>query len=517
MATIDTIADRSTGTTIAGKAYFETSTNQFIVYNGSTWVQLDSDGVGAVYGNRWGASFDGSDDYLAIPNTASELNFSGDMSISFWVNYTNISSGFQWLVDKSTSANDRHYSLYLRNGVGGTKLFSFSTSGGGFSTSTQSIAVNTWNHVVISCESGVAGGTKLYVNGNVETLSSTHTVVSNNSAPLQFSKRDDTLYKLEGLMDDVAIFDTALDQTAVTALRGGGTPSEVTGAVGYWRMGDDSNDSATSGGSIATITDSSGNGNDAVQATANNQPTFKALEQSATSSLSFDGGGDYLHTAGFTLGATYSFSMWFNFDAQASISNNTLLNSEHYYTDGYDSFVFRISNATTMHLYSYSGRSSAQLITITVPTLSTGTWYNLVLTNPGSGSAQGYLNGNSVTTSGSTSRAFTDLQNTKGLIIGDNLTNNNSPFDGELDEVAVFNTALSASEVSSLAASRGAHIMNDLSLSPVVYYRMGEDDSLTNGQTGISQITDASGNGKHATQSTASYQPTARVFSVIYV
>jgi len=46
MASIDTIADRSTGSAVAGKAYFETSTNKFIVYNGSSWVEIDSDGTG---------------------------------------------------------------------------------------------------------------------------------------------------------------------------------------------------------------------------------------------------------------------------------------------------------------------------------------------------------------------------------------------------------------------------------------------------------------------------------------
>ena len=46
---------------------------------------------------------------------------------------------------------------------------------------------------------------------------------------------------------------------------------------------------------------------------------------------------------------------------------------------------------------------------------------------------------------------------------------------------------------------------------------MGEDDSLTDGQTGISQITDASGNGNHATQSVAANQPTASIDPVIYV
>jgi len=47
VASIDTIADRSTGSEVAGKAYFETSTNKFIIYNGSSWVELDSDGTGA--------------------------------------------------------------------------------------------------------------------------------------------------------------------------------------------------------------------------------------------------------------------------------------------------------------------------------------------------------------------------------------------------------------------------------------------------------------------------------------
>lgn len=49
MATLDTVATRATGTDFpAGKAYFETSTNKFIVWNGSSWIELHSDGAGAV-------------------------------------------------------------------------------------------------------------------------------------------------------------------------------------------------------------------------------------------------------------------------------------------------------------------------------------------------------------------------------------------------------------------------------------------------------------------------------------
>ena len=52
MATLDTVATRSANTNSIpdGKAYFETSTNQFIVWDATDgeWIQLDSDGTGAL-------------------------------------------------------------------------------------------------------------------------------------------------------------------------------------------------------------------------------------------------------------------------------------------------------------------------------------------------------------------------------------------------------------------------------------------------------------------------------------
>lgn len=194
-------------------------------------------------------------------------------------------------------------------------------------------------------------------------------------------------------------------------------------------------------------------------------------------SLDFDGTDDYMKTTGFTLGSAYSFSLWFNLDTSPNLS--TLLNSEHYFTSGYDNFVYRISNSTTINLFSYSGTSSGQSITMTVPTLSTGTWYNIILTNTGSGSAQGYLDGSTVTTSGSTTRAFSDLQNSKGLIVGDNLTNNNAPFNGKLDEVAVFNYSLSSSDVTSIYNGGIAGNLNNLSTGPLGWWRMGDNNSGT--------------------------------------
>ena len=292
MATIDTIADRSTGSAITGKAYFETSTNKFIVYNGTSWINIDSDGVGAVYQNRWGASFDGASagDYLAV-SAASDLSISGDCSISAWFNPSSV-SGYSYifsLSDSRSSGTDRAF------GLSGTQMVANTyASGYNLPFTHTAIATGNWYHAVVVFTSGTA---RMYLNGSdigtkslsTNTLSYTQTVIGG----MLYSNG----YRFEGLIEDVAVFDAALSAADITKIYNGtapnGKPTDLTLAAsydtdrtsnlkGYWRMGDDSNDSATAGGSIATITDSSGNGNDAVQATASQQPTFSALASSET-------------------------------------------------------------------------------------------------------------------------------------------------------------------------------------------------------------------------------------------
>ena len=219
--------------------------------------------------DTYSLKFDGVDDYVTMSNPTS-LNFAGSFTISLWVMYTNVSSGFNFLVDKSTSVTTRQYSLYLRDQITGTKTFSFYgvDSGGNqqFLSSTGSIAVNTWNHVAVVCNSGVTDGTKLYINGVAETLG-TFTVVPNASAPFQLGKRSDNSYLHQGLMDEVAVFDSALAASDIASIYNNGTPADIStlNPVGWWRMGDDN------AGAGTTITDQGSGGNDG---TLTNGPVF---------------------------------------------------------------------------------------------------------------------------------------------------------------------------------------------------------------------------------------------------
>jgi len=99
MATIDTIADRSTGSALAGKAYFETSTNKFIVFNGSAWIELDSDGVGLFLFNV--TTRDTEANILASTPT----NPSGEVNIAFGTDTYDfyIYSGGAWYIYNNDS------------------------------------------------------------------------------------------------------------------------------------------------------------------------------------------------------------------------------------------------------------------------------------------------------------------------------------------------------------------------------------------------------------------------------
>ena len=232
-------------------------------------AQPASGGGGAF--NEYSLSFDGSDDFVTMSNPA-DLDFSGDTTISLWVKYTNQASSFNFVIDKSTGGTARQYALYLRNQTGGTKTFSFSTSGGAavINNSTGTISVNEWSHVAVVVESGVTNGTKLYINGSSETLG-THTITTNNSAPFQLGKRYDTSFTFGGLMDEVSVFDSALSASDVSDIYNSGVPNDLgtnglnLSPVGWWRMGD--ND----GGTGTTITDQGSGSNDG---TLTNGPTF---------------------------------------------------------------------------------------------------------------------------------------------------------------------------------------------------------------------------------------------------
>lgn len=196
-------------------------------------------------------------------------------------------------------------------------------------------------------------------------------------------------------------------------------------------------------------------------------------------SLSLDGTNDYVDigTVSDLNGSISSvtISAWFNLSAfgDAVISGGS---------SGSDRFYMQIFDSTTIRYGSGVGFDS-----FIVPTLSTGTWYHVALVHNGT-SAQLYLN-NTESSSGAQVVESPTANYGSSFKIGSYFTGSNY-FQGLLDEVSVFDSALSTSNLTSIYNS----VNNISSFNPVGWWRMGDYD----GGTGTT-VTDQGSGGNDGT------------------
>ena len=204
-------------------------------------------------------------------------------------------------------------------------------------------------------------------------------------------------------------------------------------------------------------------------------PNNENKDKQSNYSMDFDGGSQYVQTSGLTIGNTFTFSCWLNVDSFA-LNNQCFLSSPNYYTSGYNgNFIIRLNNSSSINFYSYNGNGSIENISANVPTISTGSWHHFALTNNGS-TAQYYWNGSPLTTTGVNTKTLDNL--TAGLIIGDNITNNNNPFNGKIDELGIWDTALTSTQIAEIYNGTGTNTTKDLSTvagGPVYWNRMGDN------------------------------------------
>ncbi|MDC3326727.1 LamG domain-containing protein [Flavobacteriaceae bacterium] len=172
-----------------------------------------------------------------------------------------------------------------------------------------------------------------------------------------------------------------------------------------------------------------------------------------------------------------SISLWANF---ASVPTTRVLGLASKDDTNQRSFDFRyIQNTGVNFLVSTDGVNSGQTAYYPKASINAGQWYHFVGVYDGSNVLL-YVNG---ALFDGTSTLTGSLQNTTSeFFIGKRgFSTTNTGFDGKLDEVAVFNTALTAQEVKSIylatgivsGASKTADL-NDLTTPPVKWYRMGD-------------------------------------------
>jgi len=220
--------------------YDTTSSGSSVCPNTSTQtVEVAVAGIA----NNYSMNFDGTNDYLYhSPNSI--FNFgTGDFTISLWFNITDFSN-YPYLFDFRFVGNapEHALSVYFYN-TGKLEVYA---SGAAVINASDSTAISTgvWKNLILKRESGTLSS---HFDGGSADVTASCTTNFNSTPPLYIGRRSPTNSQyLEGSIDEVAIWNTALTATQVSEIYSATSTNltkDLTTVSGsnliYWnRMGD---------------------------------------------------------------------------------------------------------------------------------------------------------------------------------------------------------------------------------------------------------------------------------------
>ncbi len=481
---------------VQGEIYHATDTGFFYVAEvtaGASDATLSKFGATA-FQNQHSISLDGTNDIISISSTPTYITQSSAFSLSFFMNPLSYGSHGTYanVLALKSDLNSKNFAIHINNNVAGYAGISFGITDYNINTAsyhttgvTGNTLLNTWSHVVITYNGsglGTIGNWKIYINGSSKTIgtgggwfdSGTPTNVIGNYRN----------YHYEGLIDELAVFNSELSSSNVTSIYNSGTPTDISSLspVGWWRMGDNNSGSGT------TITDQGSGGNDG---TLTNGPTFSTDVPEyvfSRNSVSFDGSDDYLTTNQSSLATSgdCTISLWFN---SASLPGSGAYDYMFSLTDGRatgkDRAIGILGTGSDAQILANTYASGWNL-PFTNTSISADTWYHVAViftTN----NAQVYLNG---VDKGSKTLVASSISYTQ-TIIGGMLYSSANYFNGKIDEVSVFHSALSSSNIATLY---NGGVPGDISsLTPKGWWRNGDGTGDTDSGGGAPGNTDPVG------------------------
>jgi hypothetical protein len=164
-----------------------------------------------------GLTFDGVNDHLSIPNSAS-LDVSGaELTLSMWINPQALAGSDSVVLAKAWNATmSSPYYQYGLELLGGTvPVFYVGTTGGVQSASMGSaLALNQWSNLAV-----VFNGShvQFYVNGALSTTLALSASITARGNALRLGADADIQQFFEGSLDDVRIYERALTQAEIQA------------------------------------------------------------------------------------------------------------------------------------------------------------------------------------------------------------------------------------------------------------------------------------------------------------
>jgi len=192
-------------------------------------------------------SFDGVDDYIAIPFDAIDQ----ELSISFWMNTDDLNScvdgyGSTVVANSPTEGSGYNHTLQLCNGSLKPEAYLDNTLEQNFVTSVQ-INANIWTHISYTIKRN--SDIYIYVNGVLKERFQAGDYINNNDGYLTIADiRPNRGLFYKGKLDDLRIYDRVLKESEIEALyKMGQTVDLNDGLVAHYEFEGDANDSSKNG------------------------------------------------------------------------------------------------------------------------------------------------------------------------------------------------------------------------------------------------------------------------------
>ena len=378
-------------------------------------------------------SLDGTDDIIQVANNSGLDNVGSNLTIAFWVRVSH-AAGNGWIINKPWAPGNP--SPWHQYGVGwdtgsNSILFTYSDSSENNIYPSIPIAVpnNAWAHVAFTYDGTNA---RSYLNGVLTATDPSTGTIPARGMPLHIGAFDMTGYSIfAGSVDEVRIYKRALAASEINALYVGlpNPPGDITtNLVGHWKLDE------TSG---TTAADSAG----ANSMTLANGPTWNTGGLSG-GALSFDGTNDLAQKTSASglpgANAPQTLAAWFRYSS-AQTGSSKLFGTYNAASNSGIQIGFSCCTGS-INVEKWGG---AMLNSVsTVP--SANQWHHLAYTWDGTTNIL-YLDGIQVNSTTTTHQTAIPNSAQIGVNFG-----GVSYFNGLIDDVRMYNRALTANDVMTL-------------------------------------------------------------------
>ena len=367
------------------------------------------------------AVFNGSSSQITLPDSIGTAMGNNNFSVSFWV-YVNDASH-----DEIYLSITRPYDFYIRKFSSGSIYLNLGT----LSYDTGVSLGTGWHHIAVTKSS--SSGSILYLDNNANADASKTGNISANSVANSIGNYNGGSYVVDGKIDQVRIFNTALPASAITALYNETTTTAQSASIDYQLA----NPNSIAYYKMSDATDQLGNYNGtATNVNFNTEGKFGFAG-------AFNGSSSYVSLpAGINKNNNFSWSFWYMFNTHTSYDTPI-----GFFMNSCTNFIDTPSSG---ELSFYDGNSR---LTTPSSTFTAGTWYHVVVTKSSTAGRKFYVNGSVVATDSGNSNSGSSSggRNLLGAYSSSgNPTSTAFEFDGKLDQIRIYDSAISAADVTTL-------------------------------------------------------------------